>query len=424
MNIDSNSEINHKKERAIVIEVGLKKVPLQDLKNALVELEDLTASAGAEVVASLTQSLEKFNASTLIGKGKIEEIKEIAEETEAGLLIVDHHLTGIQSRNLETELGLRVLDRSQLILDIFAQRAQTYEGKLQVELAQIMDMLPRMVGAWMGSHSRQGAGIGTRGPGETALEVDRRRIQDRAKLIRKKLEVVRKSREQYRAKRKKQKTPSFSLIGYTNSGKSTLLNKLTHAETYTEDKVFATLDPKTRKLFIENLGEAVITDTVGFIDKLPTHLIEAFKATLEESTHADVLLHVIDLSNPDFKKQMEVVDNLIKEFNWEDKPLIYVFNKIDMALMEVQYKVSETPRAMISAETGEGLAELKSLMLSSLKEDYQEYELFFPKNQEHKIFDLGRSHKITAREPASSGTICRVKLSGSSLSEWKEFLAE
>ena len=409
-------------ERVIVLEVGLKNIPIIELKTSLVELEELTRTAGGEIVASLTQSLEKFQPATLIGKGKIEEIKQISEDCNANLLIIDHQLTGIQTRNLEKELGLKVLDRNQLILDIFAQRAQSYEGKLQVELAQMMDMLPRMVGAWMGSHSRQGAGIGTRGPGETALEVDRRRIQDRIKLIKKKLKDVSKNREQHRSKRQKRKIPSFSLIGYTNSGKSTLLNQLTHANTYTEDKVFATLDPKTKKIFIAGMGEAVITDTVGFIDKLPTHLVNAFKSTLEESAYADILLHVIDLANPDMQRQIDVVEKLLLDFNWDTKPLIYIFNKTDVAPVDAPFGVAQNPRCFISAQKGEGLEQLKKMMVESLAPSHSEIELFFPKSQEHLIFDLARTTTITARGPGSQGTICKVSLGADQVSKWKEFL--
>ncbi len=252
----------------------------------------------------------------MIGSGKVQEIKDMVTESAATVVVMDHSVSGVQGRNLQTELGVRVMDRNQVILDIFAQRAKTYEGQLQVELAQMLDQLPRMVGAWLGSLSRQGGGIGTRGPGETALESDRRRIRERVKSIRKQLEGVTKHRRQHRALRKKQQIPTFALIGYTNSGKSTLLNQLTKSNALVRDQVFATLDPTTRKVHLAETGPAVLTDTVGFIRKLPAHLIEAFKATLEESAEADVLLHVVDLSSPVMEQQVRIVEELMREFGW------------------------------------------------------------------------------------------------------------
>ena len=319
-------------------------------------------------------------------------------------------------------MGVRILDRSQLILDIFAQRAQTYEGKLQVELAQMLDQMPRMVGAWLGSLSRQGGGIGTRGPGETALEVDRRRIQQRVKQIRKKLEAVRSHRSQYRSQRRRRQTPSFSLIGYTNSGKSTLLNQLTQSKVFVKDQAFATLDPMTRRVELPNINEAVLTDTVGFIRRLPTHLIEAFKATLEESAEADVLLHVIDFSSEQMEKQIEVVNKLIEGFNWQDKPLLYVFNKRDLARSKKVLHMRETPRVFISAKTGEGFGKLKELMSQAIQEQQVSLELFFPQSEEYKIYELGTQAKIQKMEKGSTGTICHASLSETQISQWRKYL--
>ena len=412
------------KEAAVVVGVGLKSQPFQEVKESLAELEELASAAGAEVVGTLAQSVHQFHPATLLGAGKVQEIKDFVLESQATLVVIDHQLTGGQTRNLESEIGARVLDRSQLILDIFAQRAKTYEGKLQVELAQMLDQLPRMVGAWMGSLSRQGGGIGTRGPGETALEIDRRRIRDRVKQIRKKLESVRKNRSQHRALRRRQRVPSFALIGYTNSGKSTLLNKLTNSDVHTRDQVFATLDPTTRKVHLPELGDTVITDTVGFIRNLPTHLIEAFKATLEESAEADILLHVIDLSNPNMEHQIQVVEDLVEEFGWGDKPLIYVYNKVDVAPFEKQFRVQTQPRVFTSALTGDGIERLKKLMTESIKELHQEVELYFPRSLEHKIYELGRETQISKTEPGQRGTICFAHLNPSQLSRWRDFLVK
>ena len=396
-----------------------------ELKESLLELEELAVTAGAEVVGSVTQVLPQFNPATLLGTGKVDEIKEMVQESQASLVIVDHQLSGVQARNLEKEFGVRVLDRSQIILDIFAMRAQTHEGKLQVELAQMLDQLPRMVGAWMESLSRQGGGIGTRGPGETALEMDRRRIRDRVKVIRKQLETVRQNRSQHRASRKRAKVPSFALIGYTNSGKSTLINQLTQSQVYAENQLFATLDPTTRKIYLpDGPTHAVITDTVGFIRKLPTNLIEAFKATLEESAEADILIHVVDLSSPTMLTQVEVVDQLIKEFKWDDKPIITVFNKTDVAPFEKQFQVKAFPRVFVSAKTGEGMDRLRRVMAETVQSLYQEVELFFPKTEEHKIYELGRETQITRREAATQGTICYAHMTPMLMSRWKNYLVD
>lgn len=358
----------------------------------------------------------------MLGTGKVQEIKSIAEEARASVVIVDHQLSGAQGRNLEKELGVRVMDRNQLILDIFAQRAHTFEGKLQVELARMMDQLPRMVGAWLGSLSRQGGGIGTRGPGETALENDRRRIKLRVAQIKKQLEGVRQSRSQHRALRKKQKIATFALIGYTNTGKSTLLNKLSSANVLAKDQLFATLDPTTRRVHLPEVDSAVVTDTVGFIRKLPAHLIEAFKATLEESAGADVLLHVIDLSSPQMEQQIKVVNELIELFGWEKKPVIHVFNKVDKADVTKQFQVKAFPRVFISAKTGEGIEKLKKLMSAAIHSLNTEVELFFPREQEHRIYELGRESQISRTEPASSGTVCYASMTPAQLARWREFI--
>ena len=352
----------NQKDKAILVGFGIKPDSIAEVKNDLIELEDLAVAAGAEVVGSTYQIVPKIHSATLIGSGKVAEIKEMATSSSANLVILDHKLSGIQSRNLEKELDLRVLDRNQLILDIFAQRAQTYEGKLQVEFAQLLDQMPRMVGAWLGSLSRLGGGIGTRGPGEKAIEKDRRTAQKRMDQIRKKLEKVRKNREQHRQARKKSSIPSFALIGYTNSGKSTLLNTLTKSKVLSQDQVFATLDPTTRKMNLEGT-EVVLTDTVGFINKLPHQLVDAFKATLEESGEADILLHIIDLSNPNMKKQKEVVDQLIQEFGWSEKPILHVYNKTDLVTSKETFKVDAFPRIFISAQKKEGLDLLKRKMI-------------------------------------------------------------
>lgn len=384
----------------------------------------MVAAWGGEVVGNVVQILSSYNSATLIGTGKVQEIKEMAIEGAANVVIVDHPVTGVQARNLKKDFGIEVMDRNQVIVDIFAQRAKTHEGKLQVELAQMLDQLPRMVGAWMGSLSRQGGGIGTRGPGETALENDRRRIRERVKAIRKQLEGVRKHRSQHRALRKKMKIPTFALIGYTNTGKSTLLNQLTNSAVEVKDQVFATLDPTTRKVYMPEVGDAVVTDTVGFIRKLPAHLIEAFKATLEESGEADVLLHVIDLSSPQMEQQIRVVDELIEEFGWSKKPIIYVFNKIDQAPLERQFQVKAFPRVFVSALKGEGIDKLTKQMTVAAQALNEQVELYFSKEEEHKIYELGRESQIVKTEPASTGTICYATLTPAQVSRWSSFMVQ
>lgn len=411
-------------DRVIVVGVGLKTEPLSEIKENLLELEELVGAAGGEVVGSVIQTLPAWNPATLIGSGKVDEIREMVQESKANLVVMDHQLSGVQSRNLAQATGTRVIDRNQLILDIFAQRAHTFEGKLQVELAQLLDQMPRMVGAWMDSLSRQGGGIGTRGPGETALESDRRRIREKVALIRKKLESVSKNRAQHRSSRKRHEIPSFALIGYTNSGKSSLLNRLTGSQVLAKNQVFATLDPTTRKIFLGEGPPAVVTDTVGFIRKLPPQLIEAFKATLEESAEADVLLHVIDLSSPNMTRQIEVVESLIKEFNWQDKKIIHVFNKCDAAPIERQFQARLYPRVFVSALTGQGIEQLKKLMAESVQEMQTEVQLYFPRSQEFRIYDLDRDTRIHRKETATEGTVCYTQLSPALMARWKEFIVK
>ena len=411
-------------ERVVVIGVGLKSEPTSEIKENLVELEELVRAANGEVVGSVIQILQSWTPSTLIGTGKVEEIKEMVIEARADVVVVDHQLSGVQARNLEATIGCKVFDRNQLILDIFAQRAQTYEGKLQVELAQMLDQLPRMVDAWMGSLSRQGGGIGSRGPGETALENDRRRIRDRVSQIKKKLDGVRKNRAQYRSTRRRLEIPSFALIGYTNSGKSSLLNRMTGSQVLSKNQVFATLDPTTRKVFLPNGPPSVVTDTVGFIRKLPIQLIEAFKATLEESAEADVLLHVVDLSSPNMVRQMEVVDQLIADFKWENKKIIHIFNKVDAAPVEMQFKVKQFPRVFVSALTGQGIEQLKMMMAESINEMQQDVQLYFPNTEEYKMYDLSRETKISRKEAGSEGTICYVQMTPALIAKWKPFLVK
>lgn len=412
------------KDKVIVVGVGLKSEPITEIKENLCELEELVIAAGGEIVGSTVQVLPQWNPGTLIGSGKVAEIKDMVADSQANLVVIDHQLSGIQTRNLTEQIGCSILDRSQLILDIFAQRARTYEGKLQVELAQLLDQMPRMIGAWNESLSRLGGGIGTRGPGETALENDRRRIREKISLIKKKLEEVSQHRAQHRQSRRRNEIPSFALIGYTNSGKSSLLNRLTGAQVLAKNMVFATLDPTTRKVFLDEGPPAVVTDTVGFIRKLPTQLIEAFKATLEESAEADILLHVVDLSSANMERQVEVVEGLIKEFKWEDKKIIHIFNKSDLAPVEKQFRIKQFPRIFVSALTGQGLDQLKKMMADSINEMQSQVELYFDRASEYRLYDLGREAKIIRKEAATEGTLCVAMMTPTLMNKWKEYLVK
>jgi len=385
-------------------------------------MEELVHTTGSSVVGSATQLVNQWTPATLIGSGKVQEIKEMVESCKAQFVVIDHQLTGIQTRNLEEAWApARVFDRSQVIIYIFSQRARSFEGKLQVQLAQYLDQLPRMVDAWMGSLSRQGGGDQTKGPGETALELDRRQIRKKITSIRKKLKDVERNRQQHRAARKKNRVPSFALIGYTNSGKSSLMNCLTQGDVYAKDQLFATLDPTTRKAFLEPNTRCVVTDTVGFIDRLPHHLIEAFKSTLEESANADILLHVIDLANPFFEDQMAVVEKLIDEFKWTDQQLIHVFNKKDIAPLQSRFKVKSEPRVFVSAETGEGITELKSAMKHAIEQMTVSMELVFPIEKQHLLYDLEKDVTELVKEPHRGGTLCRIQIIPSLMGKWSSF---
>lgn len=406
----------------MVVGVGLKSENITEVKESLIELEELTSAAGYELVGSVTQFMEKYNPSTLLGKGKVQEIGVMVEECNAQIVIIDHQISGVQTRNLESEWKARVLDRSQIILEIFAKRAQTYEGKLQVELARLLDLMPRMVGAWLGSLSRQGAGIGTRGLGEKAIELDRRAARKQVIQIKKKLESVRKQRQQRRSQRKKNALPTFAIIGYTNSGKSCLLNQLTQSKVFSKDLLFATLDPTTRKVQIDDNQTALLTDTVGFIRRLPHHLVEAFKATLEESADADILIHVIDLSNPQMEQQIKTVNELIDQFNWNDKPIIHAYNKIDIAPFQKRFHAKGENRVFISAHTGEGLDNLKTFMKRAIDQLAVKVDLFIPTEEKGRLFELTREAQSLVQEDGPQGVNCIVHIIPSRLSKWKKYI--
>ena len=364
-------ETGDQKERAILVGVGAQDSEMQ-------ELAMLADTAGAEVIGKMTQGKPNRDAGVYVGKGKIKELQLAISAVDADLIIVNDELSAIEQRNLEEQLGVKVIDRTVLILDIFARHAKTREGKLQVELAQLKYNLPRLMGEGL-SLSRLGAGIGTRGPGETKLESDRRRIRRRIFELEREIDKLSEQRTLRRAQRDKNQMKEIALVGYTNAGKTSLLNAISGAGQYAENKLFATLDPVTRKFTLPSGKEVLLTDTVGFVDKLPHDLVSAFRSTLEEATRADLLLNVTDASNPDNLHQMQVVRQVISDLGAQDKPMLAVFNKAD--LLESAPQIAAPNSYYVSAHTGQGLEQLLEaidkalmprLMRISLKLGYHE----------------------------------------------------
>ena len=394
-----------KKERAVL--VGLRCHSFGMDENAdeetLAELAALVETAGAETVAMTLQTRPAPDARTFIGEGKAQEVKELAEANEADLIIFDNELSPSQMRVLEEMTDKTVLDRSALILDIFAQRARTGEGKLQVELAQYQYILPRLAGLGH-AMSRLGGGIGTRGPGESKLESDRRHIRRRIDKLREDLEQVRQVRAVQRRQRKKTELPLVAIVGYTNAGKSTLLNLLTDAGIEANDRLFDTLDPTTRKKRISDTQEILLSDTVGFIRKLPHHLVSAFKATLEELAYADLLLHVVDVSDPNWEIHAATVDKVIEQLGAQEIPRVMVYNKAD--------KCDELPAArdgvLFSAKTGEGTEALLAAIEKALGRGKHEMHLCIPYSDGAALDVLHREGQVKSIEYGEAGTLVTV----------------
>jgi GTP-binding protein HflX len=370
----------HPKEKAVLVGVELSigdhKVPLQ---YSLDELERLAETAGATVLEKYSQQVRNVTPATLIGRGKIDEIHKRLQENHADLVIIDADLTPAQQRNLESALKIRVIDRSQLILDIFAQRARSSEGKLQVELAQLEYLLPRLTRQW--THlSRLGGGIGTRGPGETQLEVDRRRIRERISHLKRRLKTVERTRALQRQERDAVPFATVALVGYTNAGKSTLMNTLTRAGVFVENKLFATLDPTTRALRLPNGDKVMIVDTVGFINKIPHSLVEAFKSTLEEVSRADLLLHLVDMANPLYEEQIQVIEKVLVEIGAGGIPSVLVPNKVDLvpaAEVKGLRTANVSDVCSISALTGAGVPELLAIVGTLLDRKKEQFHACF-----------------------------------------------
>ena len=395
-------EQNKEQKRDYAVLVGLRSPVLgadSADEESLTELGALVETAGGEPVGTILQSREKPDPHSFIGEGKVEEVKRMVENGDATMVIFDNDLSPSQIRVLTELCGVQVLDRSGLILDIFAQRAKTREGCLQVELAQYQYLLPRLIGMWSHLERQGGTGgspIGTKGPGETQLETDRRHIRRKIDKLKEELEEVRRVRGTQRQRRMKNEIPVVAIVGYTNAGKSTLLNAITGAGIPANDRLFDTLDTTTRLLTVSDTLDVVISDTVGFIRKLPHQLVEAFKATLEELEYADLLLHVIDVSNPEWREQARIVDELIRELGAEQIPCIRVYNKCDVAFTAQQER--EADAVYISAKTGEGIPALLSAVDKKLDKGTKRVVIHLPYDKTGLLDGLYREAKVESVE--------------------------
>ena len=394
-------EIEEIEEKVIL--VGVSEQEGDDAEDSVTELAELVKTAAATVVGTLIQKRETIHPGTYVGTGKVEEIAQLIAQTGATGIVCDDELSPVQLRNLENMLDTKVMDRTLIILDIFAARATTSEGKIQVELAQLKYRLSRLSGLGK-TMSRLGGGIGTRGPGEKKLEIDRRLINDRIAQLNRELKEVVKHREITRAKRAKSEVPVVAIVGYTNAGKSTLLNHLTDAEVLEEDKLFATLDPTTRMLELDGHQQVLLTDTVGFIRKLPHHLIEAFKSTLEEAKYADYIFHVVDASNPQMDKQMHIVYETLDHLGVKNKKMVTLFNKMDQRTEEEPLQDFRADHILqISAANNQGLDEIKALLQEMLREDKVYIERVIPYAQAGIIQLVREKGELISEEYVSEG---------------------
>ena len=394
------------KERVIL--VGVSEQDGDDAEDSLAELAELVKTAGASVAGTLIQKRELIHPGTYVGTGKVAEIAELLEHTGATGIVCDDELSPAQLKNLETMLNTKVMDRTLIILDIFAARATTSEGKIQVELAQLKYRLSRLTGLGR-SMSRLGGGIGTRGPGEKKLEIDRRLINDRIAQLNRELKEVVKHREIARAKRERNAVPVVAIVGYTNAGKSTLLNHLTDAEGLEEDKLFATLDPTTRMLELEGHQQVLLTDTVGFIRKLPHHLIEAFKSTLEEAKYADYIIHVVDASNPQRDKQMYIVYETLDHLGVKNKKILTLFNKIDIRTDDDPLQDFRADHVLqISATENAGLDAVKDVLQEMLREDKIYIERVIPYAQAGVLQLVRNKGELVSEEYVPEGISIRA----------------
>lgn len=399
-------EVEQETERVIL--VGVSQQDGDDAEDSVAELAELVETAGAVVVGTLIQKRENIHPGTYVGTGKVFELEELIEETGATGIVCDDELSPAQLKNLEEALKTKVMDRTLIILDIFAARASTSEGKIQVELAQLKYRLSRLSGLGR-SLSRLGGGIGTRGPGEKKLEMDRRLINSRVAQLNRELKEVQRHREVNRQQRKRSGLPVVAVVGYTNAGKSTLLNHLTNAEVLEEDKLFATLDPTTRILELTNNQKVLMTDTVGFIRKLPHHLIDAFRSTLEEAKYADIILHVVDASNPQMDKQMYIVYDTLRNLEVEGKKIITAFNKTDrIGQPEPLHDFRAERTVHISAKYGDGLEDLKNILEEILREEKDFLECTIPYRDAGVIQKIREKGELLSEEYREDGIFVRA----------------
>ena len=402
---------NNKESRDHAVLVGLRSPVLGEDsadEESLMELSELVDTAGGDTAGIILQSREKPDPHSFIGEGKVEEVKRMVDNSEATMVIFDNDLSPSQIRVLTELCGVQVLDRSGLILDIFAQRARTKEGCLQVELAQYQYLLPRLIGMWSHLERQGGTGgspIGTKGPGETQLETDRRHIRRKIDKLKAELEEVRRVRATQRQRRSKNEIPVVAIVGYTNAGKSTLLNAITGAGIPANDRLFDTLDTTTRLLTVSDTLDVVISDTVGFIRKLPHQLVEAFKATLEELEYADLLLHVIDVSNPEWEEQARIVDDLIRELGADDIPCIRVYNKCDVAF---GFQRKEEDAVTLSARTGEGVTDLLAAIDKKLDKGTKRVTLHLPYDKAGALDALYREARVESVEYGATVDVVAV----------------
>jgi GTP-binding protein HflX len=421
------------RERAFLVGVELfHQKALMPLEDSLTELALLSATSGLEVAGELTQKLDRPHVKTYIGPGKVEELKALVEETLSQVVIFDDELSPRHQRELQETLGrnVRVLDRTALILDIFAQHAHTSEGMLQVELAQYEYYLPRLTGQWThlerqagGGGGRAGStgGVGLRGPGETQLEVDKRAIRKRISQLKKELEKVRAHRMRYRAQRKRSRIPTVALVGYTNAGKSTLMNRIAKSEVYVANQLFATLDPTTRRVELPGGYQALFTDTVGFIQKLPTTLVEAFHATLEEIVEADLLLHLVDISHPNALNQFEAVQETLEELGAHHIPVVTALNKADRLRDPESAKVAVSPYSKavtISALKGDGVKDLLQVIQEELYETYTPIFVRLPYQQGALISLFHEAGQIERVEHGRGGVLMQGRIPGRLLAQF------
>ncbi len=399
-------EVEQETERVIL--VGVSQQDGDDAEDSVAELAELVETAGAVVVGTLIQKRENIHPGTYVGTGKVFELEELIEQTGATGIVCDDELSPAQLKNLEEALKTKVMDRTLIILDIFAARASTSEGKIQVELAQLKYRLSRLSGLGR-SLSRLGGGIGTRGPGEKKLEMDRRLINSRVAQLNRELKEVQRHREVNRQQRRRSGIPVVTVVGYTNAGKSTLLNHLTNAEVLEEDKLFATLDPTTRILELTNNQKVLMTDTVGFIRKLPHHLIDAFRNTLEEAKYADIILHVVDASNPQMDKQMYIVYDTLRNLEVEGKKIITAFNKTDrIGQPEPMHDFRAERTVHISAKYGDGLEDLKNILEEILREEKDFLECTIPYRDAGVIQKIREKGELLSEEYREDGIFVRA----------------